>query len=105
MLYLGVLKRVIPFFLAFAAGLFIASFFISISTPSFNFPRRSQKFREVQRLRDENRELRRANGELRKQLDDARRSAELTFPMDSDVMPIELAPPPPPPAPRVRKGY
>jgi hypothetical protein len=99
MMFLGVFKRIVPFFLTFAAGLFIASFFINISSPSFNFPRKSHKFREMQRLRDENRDLRRSNEELRRQLEEARRNAELKLTIDSDFPNFE--PPPPPPAPRV----
>lgn len=97
MLFLGVLKRVVPFFLTFAAGLFIASFFINIASPRFNFPRKSHKFREIQRLRDENRDLKKANCELRKQLEEARRNSELKFTLDSDLPHFEPPPPPPPP--------
>ena len=99
MLFLGVLKRVVPFFLTFAAGLFIASFFISIAKPSFNFPRKSVKHREIHRLRDENRELKRSNRELRRQMKEMRKNTELRFENDSDLPNFE--PPPPPPPPRV----
>lgn len=100
MMFLGVLKRIVPFFLTFAAGLFIASFFINIASPSFSFPRRSQKHREMQRLRHENRELKRANEDLQRQLEDARRNSELNLklPVDTDFDVLELPPPPPPPA-------
>jgi hypothetical protein len=97
MLYKGVLKRVLPFFLTFAAGLFIASFFVSIASPSFSFPRRSHKHREVHRLRMENQDLRRSNSELRRQLEEARRNSDLRFSVDSDFPNFD---PPPPPAPR-----
>ena len=51
MYYKGLLKRIVPFFLTFAAGLFIASFFVTIARPSFNgFRRGSNKHREIQRL-------------------------------------------------------
>lgn len=100
MLLVGVLKRIVPFFLAFAVGLFIASFFINIASPSsFSFPRKSHKFREMQRLRHENRELKRANEELRRQLEETRRNSELKLTIDSDFPKFE--PPPPPPPPRV----
>ena len=100
MLYKGVLKRVLPFFLTFAAGLFIASFFVSIASPSFNFPRRSHKYREMHRLRMENQDLRRSNSELRRQLEEARRNAEMTPSADFDFY---VPPPPPPPAPRASR--
>jgi len=60
-------KRVIPFFLTFAAGLFIASFFVTIAAPSFQFKNRNWKRNhrqydrqmelENQRLREENMRL------------------------------------------------
>ena len=100
MLYKGVLKRVLPFFLTFAAGLFIASFFVSIAAPSFNFPRRSHKYREMHRLRMENQDLRRSNSELRRQVEDARRNAEVMPSADFDFY---VPPPPPPPAPRASR--
>ena len=99
MLYIGVLKRVLPFVLTFAAGLFIASFFVSIATPSLNFPRRSQKFREIHRLRDENQQLKRSNMELRKQVEDMRNSS-MTVIGDANFPAFELDVPQPPPPPR-----
>ena len=60
----GFTKRILPFFLTFAVGLFIASFFVSIAAPSFQFPNRGSKRKhreediqrdlEIQRLREEN---------------------------------------------------
>jgi len=102
MLYIGVLKRVLPFFVTFAAGLFIASFFVSVSSPSVSFPRRGHKFQEIKRLREEVRDLKRTNCELRKQLSEARRNMD-----DASAEKFDLyfesdapAPPPPPRAPR-----
>ena len=64
----GFSKRVLPFFLTFAVGLFIASFFVSIAAPNFKMsPRQSrcehrrydlQREAEIQSLRDENMRLR-----------------------------------------------
>ena len=96
MLLKGVLTRVLPFVLTFAAGLFIASFFINIATPSFNFPRKGNKCRESRQLRNELERVRRENTELRRQLDEAGMNAEW-----SNVPGFEpSAPPPPPPPPR-----
>ncbi len=52
-------KRIIPFILTFALGLFIASFFVSIA-PNFQFKRnsRSNMKKEMQKLRYENERLR-----------------------------------------------
>jgi hypothetical protein len=96
MLLKGVLTRVLPFFLTFAAGLFIASFFISIATPSFNLPRRENRCRETRQLRTELERVRRENTELRRQLDEAGMNAEWTKTPEFEPS----APPPPPPAPR-----
>lgn len=63
MQYIGVIKRVIPFFLTFAAGLFIASFFVNLTTPSFDGLRknRSHKWNKCKQIRAEQEELRREN--------------------------------------------
>ncbi len=60
-------KRVVPFFLTFAVGLFIASFFVTIAAPTFQFQNRGwkrnhrqydrQRELEIQRLREENMRL------------------------------------------------
>lgn len=98
MMFLGVLKRIVPFFLTFAAGLFIASFFINIASPSFNFPRKSHKFREMQRLRQDNDRLQRENAELRRQLEET--GVKTGWAITSG--PQTFDPPTPPPAPRVQ---
>ncbi len=62
------IKRIVPFFLTFAVGLFIASFFVTIAAPTFRFSLggerfgRHQKYHrmmefENQRLREENERL------------------------------------------------
>lgn len=96
--YLGVLKRVAPFVLTFAVGLFIASFFVTIALPSSNFPRRG-KGREVRQLRFELEQVKRENEDLRRQLEESRST--------TDWAPVALPPPvfeadapPPPPPPR-----
>lgn len=68
MQYPNLFKRIIPFTLAIVLGLFVASFFVSL-TPSFSFRGKGRIFREmkeqnrtlkieVERLRSENDELR-----------------------------------------------
>lgn len=60
------IKRVLPFFLTFSVGLFIASFFVTIAAPRFQFNggwrRHHQQYHrkmesENQRLREENMRL------------------------------------------------
>lgn len=100
----AVLKRFGPFLLTFVAGLAIASFFVSVSAPSFNFSSSKRMNRghhkckkmvgEYERLREENLRLRLENEELR--FGSSRMNAapgpEVEVPM----------PPPPPKAPRVQ---
>jgi hypothetical protein len=60
----GFLKRFVPFFLTFAVGLFIASFFVTVAAPKFQFKNRAwkknhkqydrQRELDIQRLREEN---------------------------------------------------
>ena len=93
----GFTKRVLPFFLTFAVGLFIASFFVSIAAPSFQFSNRSnsrrnhkeydrQREAEIKRLRDENLRLR---NQQAMELDNA----------DFQSLKYAVPPPPMPPAP------
>lgn len=65
----GFLKRVLPFFLTFAVGLLIASFFVSI-TPNFKFEkRRWSKHRAYHyQLESDNQRLRQENEMLKRQL-------------------------------------
>ena len=93
----GFVKRVVPFFLTFAVGLFIASFFVTIAAPRFQFSNRSWKRNhrqydrerelEIQRLREENMRLK--NQTLIKDLEDA----------DFQELKYAVPPPPMPPAP------
>jgi cell division protein FtsB len=101
-----VLKRVLPFFVALAVGLFVASFFVDIM-PRFNVrDYRLERCRELQQLRIENYDLRRQNQDLRDQIDNFRRSTDMQNRVArGDVQPQPLGfrvpmPPPPPAAPR-----
>lgn len=92
----GFMKRVVPFFLTFAAGLFIASFFVTIAAPKFQFKNRGwkqnhrqydrQREIEIQQLREENFRLK--NEAFEKSLNNV------------DFQELRYAvPPPPPPMP------
>ena len=104
MLYTGLFKRIIPFVLTFAVGLFIASFFVSIALPSFDVKRdghrgrrfhdRQQLIKEIDRLNEELREAKLENETLRQNSWD--RGIELTVPPVLD----EHHPPPPPKRPK-----
>ncbi len=59
----------LPFFATFAVGLFIASFFVSISGPSFKRGNWGGRHKEMKRLRYENEGLKNENLRLKNQLD------------------------------------
>ncbi len=92
----GFFKRIVPFFLTFAVGLFIASFFVSIAAPSFRFRRDFRKHREYHRMMEfENQRLQEENSRLKRELSlrDKREMTKYAFENDFDV------PPPVPTAP------
>ncbi|HEY0048058.1 MAG TPA: hypothetical protein VGB68_02150 [Pyrinomonadaceae bacterium] len=92
----GFLKRALPFFLTFSVGLLVASLFVTIAAPNFNFKKRNHRcreYRENYRLRMENQSLRQNNESLKRQLEDSELKTIPAF--DLDV-------PPPPPPPRVK---
>lgn len=63
---IGIIKRIIPFLLTFAAGLFVASFFVSLWTPSFGRGTGGGRH-ECRRVRHENSELRIENERLKQE--------------------------------------
>ncbi len=68
MQYPNLLKRIVPFVLALALGLFVASFFVSVAAP-FRFKGRAfvRKMKEENRLlKIENEDLKRRNEEMKK---------------------------------------
>lgn len=104
MCYTGIFKRIIPFVLTFAAGLLLASLFVSI-TPNFNGwrgdrgGRRGHDKRQLlieneslrERLRASEQEIR----ELRRGLPD--RDAEFVIPEVAPPVELEAHHPPTPP--------
>ena len=102
MSYLAIFKRIIPFFLTFAAGLFIASFFVTIATPNFGSVERGKKWRYYNEMRRENENLRRENCRLKREKEQHRRDAENDdFTKLKLVLPeVEVDVPAPPAPPR-----
>jgi hypothetical protein len=84
----GVLKRLLPFFLTLAAGLFIASFFVDL-TPTPLRDRGMRKFRDYQEMKMENTELRQRLAEAQQENDRLRKGS---------ISPNAPLPPPPPKA-------
>ena len=94
--FLSLIKRVAPFVLTFAVGLFIASFFVTVAAPSFQFRRGFTRHREMDRqMRIENERLREENNRLRNRL------AE----MEKRDWVLEELPPPPPAMPMKTVPY
>jgi hypothetical protein len=82
-------KRIIPFLLTFALGLFVASFFVSIM-PSLKFRKnRCGKRHEFHRLYRENQRLELEKQRLQQKLDETERMILLETP----VPPPPVAPP------------
>lgn len=87
----SVIKRIAPFFLTFAVGLFIASFFVSVAAPSFQF-RRGFNHREMDRqMKFENQQLRDENESLKNRLNEMERRDCVLNP-DIEVPPPPVAP-------------
>lgn len=68
--FMSLVKRIAPFLLTFAVGLFIASFFITVAAPNFQFRRGGfNRHREMDRqMNCENQRLREENERLRNRL-------------------------------------
>jgi len=87
------IKRVLPFFLTFAVGLFIASFFVSIAAPTFKFNGGFRRHQQFDRMREiENQRLSEENLRLRRQLadKDAQDSNDLNFDLNEAVPPLNI---------------
>ena len=99
----GFFKRIVPFFLTFAVGLFIASFFVTLAAPNLSFRgwKRHQQYHQMMEF--ENQRLNDENSRLRRQLEDTDRSniKNLKYSYELDVPAVPLLPPAPP-APSVR---
>lgn len=101
MCYKGIFKRFVPFLLTFAAGLFIASFFVSIALPTLpRSERRNQRFQRQERMQRDLELLRQENERLRRELEfHSIGPAHLSIP---DVPPVPLEEPAPLRVPRFR---
>jgi len=107
MCYTGLFKRIVPFVLTFAAGLFIASFFVSIALPEANWQSRRgfNRRQEFDRLQTENQQLRDQLRFERMQNEELRRShgdMDADFLMPDAVPPVDSERPYHPPAPPKR---
>lgn len=89
---MGFIKKVVPFFLTFTVGLFVASFFVSIAVPNFKIPNRGWKGHQQyhQRIESDNQRLREINLRLERAL--AEREEEIVLSGDSN---FDVPPPAP----------
>jgi hypothetical protein len=101
MSYLAIFKRIIPFFLTFAAGLAVASIFVPITAPSFPRSERQGRGRYHKELKRENESLRRENQRMKKELEELRRDAlnvefrNLKWDVPEVTVQVPAVPPPP----------
>ena len=109
MFYTGLFKRVIPFVLTFAAGLFVASFFVSLAVPDLTKWREARRearsnkhWHQKNQIRMEMDELRETIRLLKEENAQLRRSATEAEDAVTGETPFTLDAPPPPPPLRVR---
>ncbi len=89
------LKRIVPFFLTFTVGLFIASFFVTIAAPSFKSERKIRKYRKYQKLRMENRRLKKTNCWMRKRIAEQEKRERMRERLEAEFQNNFDVPPPP----------
>lgn len=96
----GFIKRILPFFLTFTVGLFVASFFVTIAAPSFRFQSRGwnrhQQYHRQMEL--ENQRLQEENYRLERKLADSNSQDYLPSDLKYNVPPPPPLPPMPPAA-------
>lgn len=100
MCYTGLIKRILPFGLTFAGGLFIASFFVTVGMPAFGTRHRENRRNEARELRIEVQQLRKDKCDLRREMDDIR-SNSVNWESDMENSGEFELPVPPPPIPSV----
>lgn len=105
----GFLKRFAPFFITFALGLFVASFFVTVALPNVRFTRnRINRHQQYHRQMEfENHRLREENLRLKSVIEAGMQDNNISGTMDIDETGKikfegtinDLVPPPPPIAP------
>ena len=96
MQFIGFIKRFLPFAVTFAAGLFIASFFVTIGFPKFGSRHRERRQNEMRELRIEVEQLRKEKCDLRRQLEEKKADFDFENAFDAPGS-VELPVPPPVP--------
>jgi hypothetical protein len=94
--FMSFVKRIAPFFLTFAVGLFIASFFVTVAAPNFQFRRGFNRHQQYhRRIESENQQLREENNRLKNRLADMEREKS-DWVLGTVYVPMPPAPPAPP---------
>ena len=88
---MGFIRRILPFFAAFAVGVFIASFFVNIGFQRWRGGERERRHYEMKVLRMENQELKNENLRLKNDLDSQSWSHDPEIAPDFD---LDVPPPP-----------
>src|SRR5438105_2180274 len=100
MKFISLVKRVAPFFLTFAVGLFIASFFVTVAAPNFQFRRGFNRHRQMDRqMQLENQQLREENNRLKNRLAEAEKRDWVLEDVGPERLPSLPSPPAPPTMP------
>ena len=100
----GLVKRILPFAAALLVGVFITSLFLDLNAPRFGRGWKAKRYQEMQRLRNENEELRNENLRLRNE-NESRRWDDMKMrhpghdEWRNELRELELSVPPPPTAP------
>lgn len=91
---IGVLRRFFPFLLTFAAGLFIASFFVTVTAPAFDFDtnRSSRGYRDCRRIRHEYRELQNENRQMKREIEVLRMKLQVRDADKNGTSTVQTAP-------------
>lgn len=93
----GLVKRLLPFFVALALGLFVASFFVSLALPNVRPVRGWRNHRQYHQMMEaENQRLRERNFQLEREV--LKYKTQQSEDLGNDLK--DMVPPPPPMAPR-----
>ena len=104
MQFTGFIKRFLPFAVTFAAGLFIASFFVTIGLPKFGSRHRGGRHNEMRQLRVEVEQLKKEKCDLRRQLEEKKANFDFENGFDAPGAVDVPVPPPVPVAPAAPKA-
>lgn len=91
-------KRIIPFAAALALGLFVASFFVTVAAPRFNFKRNHENrgFRKMRSLERDNQRLQEQIKQQQLRIEELETGRTIYLENNFDGSEFPVAPPAPP---------